>query len=167
MTSDGSVDAGRRRLARLAEQVGHCDAALAKLRSAGPDSDPAEVRSAMLDSAIAALQYTRQTAACVFGAMTDDARAEVSQALDGLVETAPKPWGDSALNDLDRIADRSARLLADIWMVGRLTVAADQQSWSNDALVQQCLQVVAETHLAGKLRAELEGMFGSVEEPEG
>jgi hypothetical protein len=159
MTSDGSAAAARRRLARLAEQIDLCDSQLAGAPTA------AEQRSAVLNSAVAAIQYARQAAAGVFGAMDADAALQVGGALEGLVEAAPKPWGDSALNDLDRIADRSARLLADIWMLGRLTVAADPQSWSNETMVQQCLQVVAETHLAGKLRAELEGMFGSVDEP--
>ena len=160
MTSDSPARAARLRIAVLAEQLDGCDSSLA---SGALDSD-AE-RSAILGSAVAALQYARHIAASVLGELDAEADAEIRRALDGLVDAAPKPWGDSALNDLDRIADRSAKLLADIWMVGRLTVAADPQSWSNDALVQQCLQVVAETHLAGKLRAELEGMFGSVEEP--
>ncbi len=89
----------------------------------------------------------------------------MSGALERLVETSPQPWGDNALHDLGNITDRSSRLLADIWMLGRLTAAVDPQSWTTEVLVQQCLQVVAETHLTGKLRAELDGMFGETDEP--
>jgi hypothetical protein len=131
----------------------------------GEESTQSEVCAVLLASAVAAVQYARETTAVAIGNLDAEATVEVRNALDGLVETTPQPWGDSALNDLQRISDRSARLLADIWMVGRLTVAVDPQSWSNEVLVQQCLQVVAESHLAGKLRAELEGLFGTVDEP--
>jgi hypothetical protein len=159
---DDSVAAARRRLDRLVEKLSAQDEALARL---GDESTQGEARAVLLASAVAAVQYARETAAAALGHLDADAIAEVRSALNGLVDTSPQPWGDSALNDLERISDRSAKLLADIWMIGRLTVAVDPQSWSNEVLVQQCLQVVAESHLAGKLRAELEGLFGTVEEP--
>lgn len=122
--------------------------------------------SAALGSAVLAIQYARQTMASVVGELEAEAQAKVESAIQELVDTSPEPWGDNALNDLGNITERSARLLSDVWMIGRLTAAVDPHSWSSDALVQQCLQVVAETHLAGKLRVELDGMFGETEEPE-
>ncbi len=124
-----------------------------------------QARAAALGTAVLAVQYARETATRVIGDFEPDAIREISAALDQLVEDSPQPWGDNALHDLGNITARSARLLADIWLLGRLTVAVDPQSWSTDVLVQQCLQVVAETHLAGKLRAELDGMFGETDEP--
>jgi hypothetical protein len=161
-TASDTVAAARGRLDRLIERLGAYDDVLAKLDPALPED---QLNSVLLRSAVAALQYARETAASVIGDLDATAAGEVHAALQGLIDSAPQPWGDSALNDLERISDRSARLLADIWMVGRLTVAAEPSSWSNDTMIQQCLQVVAETHLAGKLRAELDGMFGSVDEP--
>jgi hypothetical protein len=157
-----TVVAARARLARLAEALGAYDEMLARTDPALPED---QLNSVLLRSAVGALQYARDTVAAVIGDLDLVANAEVREALDGLVEASPQPWGDSALNDLERISERSARLLADIWMVGRLTVAAEPSTWSNDTMIQQCLQVVAETHLTGKLRAELDGMFGSVDEP--
>jgi len=124
-----------------------------------------QARSAALGTAVLALQYARDTVARVLGDFELAATEEVSGTLRLLVEQSPQPWGDDALRDLGYITDRSSRLLADIWMLGRLTAAVDPQSWSTDLLVQQCLQVVSETHLAGKLRAELDGMFGETDEP--
>lgn len=125
-----------------------------------------QARSAALGTAVLALQYARDIAARVVGDLESDATVEVSAALEGLIESSSHPWGDTELHDLGNLTERSSRLLADIWMLGRLTAAVDPQSWSTDALVQQCLQVVAETHLAGKLRAELDGMFGETDEPD-
>jgi hypothetical protein len=158
----GSGAAARERLDRLVEKL------RAQREALGAPDGPLtsdQSRSALLFTAVTAVQYARETVADAIGDLDAAAAMEVQAALAGLVESSPKPWGDSALNDLERISDRSARLLSDIWMIGRLTVAADPQSWSNEAMVQQCLQVVAEAHLAGKLRAELEGMFGSTDEP--
>ncbi|MCW2503371.1 MAG: hypothetical protein JWO79_1655 [Actinomycetia bacterium] len=159
---DPTVPAARARLDRLIEKLGAYDDALAGVDPPLPEG---QLDSVLLRSAVGALQYARDTVAAVIGDLDAVASAEVAEALGGLIETSPQPWGDSALNDLERISERSARLLADIWMVGRLTVAAEPSTWSNDTMIQQCLQVVAETHLAGKLRAELDGMFGSTDEP--
>jgi len=170
MTSDGGASDGGAREELLASAHARLDHFIEDLRGrcsvlAGGGSDP-QVHSTVLGTAVLALQYARETARMVLGDLGAPARAELTNALDGLVETSPETWGgDQPRTDLDNIADRSARLLADIWMLGRLTVAADPHSWSNDVLVQQCLQVVAETHLAGRLRAELDGMFGETDEP--
>jgi hypothetical protein len=163
MTSEDSArdelaTATRARLDRLAAELHAREPQLAR-------GHYDQVRSATLGTAVLALQYARDTVARVIGDFEADATGEISTALDRLVEQSPQPWGDSALHDLGNITERSARLLADIWMLGRLTAAVDPQSWSTDVLVQQCLQVVAETHLAGKLRAELDGLFGETDEP--
>lgn len=124
-----------------------------------------QARSTALGTAVLAVQYARETVAKVIGDFEDEAAEEVFLALRQLVDTSPQPWGDSALNDLGNITDRTARLVSDIWMLGRLTAAVDRQCWSSDVLVHQCLQVIAETHLTGKLRAELDGLFGETDEP--
>jgi hypothetical protein len=134
-------------------------------RDAQPAPTYEAARSAALGTAVVAVQYARDITARIVGDLAADAAAEVSAALDGLVECPSHPWGDTELSDLGNLTERSSRLLADVWMLGRLTAAVDPQSWSTDVLVQQCLQVVAETHLAGKLRAELDGMFGETDEP--
>jgi hypothetical protein len=162
-TSDDLYATVHLRLHRLAEELRRRDRDLA---AAGADAPYEHVRAAALGTAVLAVQYARQTVATVLGNVDAEARDAVGAALRAIVEEhQPQPWGDSALSDLDNITDRSARLLADVWMLGRLTVAADPASWSTETLVQQCLQVVAETHLAGKLRAELDGMFGETDEP--
>jgi hypothetical protein len=168
MTSDESVRdellaATRARLDRLRTELEGRRRLLAGDRPDSAIHTSGQARSAALASAVLALQYARDTVNRVVGTLDADAAAAVAAALGGPVETAPWPWGDSALHD--RITERSARLLADIWMIGRLTAAVDPQSWSTDALVQQCLRVVSETHLAGKLRVELDGMFGETDEP--
>ena len=167
MTSDESardelLAATRTRLGRLLTDLRGREAALA---CDGGQLSYGQARSAALGTAVLAVQYARETVARAVGSFDRDATSEVSTALQLLVDSSPQPWGDNALHDLDNITDRSSRLLADIWMLGRLTAAVDPQSWSTDVLVQQCLQVVAETHLAGKLRAELDGMFGETDEP--
>ena len=156
---DELLTATRDRLDRLLTELAGRRALLPR------DGTFEQARSAALGTAQLALQYARETVARVAGPFEPDAAAEVSAAIDRLIETSPEPWGDNALHDLGRITDRSSQLLADIWMLGRLTAAVDRQSWSTDVLVQQCLQVVAEAHLAGRLRAELDGMFGETDEP--